>query len=228
MSRVRIYVLSMLAVCAVSAVASSSASAALENHYCVNKVAIAAGEKLPVEGAVSLARLMSEVGTTKISIECMLNSVTGELEEAGKSKGEITYKQCKFYTIVKGVKEWQSTCVVATPITFPFKDQLVESANKLDEEDRFEPAVAGEPFVTIKITGCTTFLGEYKVTGTYLAALFTPEAANAAEGETENEQHEILFTPQGAGTTLKFETKPAAYVNEVTLRLASAKKWYVD
>ena len=94
-NRLRVLLVSMLAVFALSAVASSTASAALKNEYFVEKVAVAANET--IEGSVGVAKLNSELAGVKILIECKQNIlVSGEIEAAGASKGESPLANVNF------------------------------------------------------------------------------------------------------------------------------------
>jgi len=223
----------MLAVLAVSAVASASASA--NNHkYYINGGAIVAAET--VKGTVGKANLNSKIAGDKTEIECTKNKIVSfEIEPGGKSKGEITFEECgHLYTYTGGKRTSQANCPVIEPIKFAFKDKLIEGPGGV-EEDEFEPAVAGNPFVTIEIgstgTGCV-LKGKYEVTGTYVASggIYPAPAGGVPGGELEAVEHEQVFTSESS--KIKFGSEKASFTAKVTeIKLSGAnvgKGWYVE
>jgi hypothetical protein len=222
MSRVKLGLLSLVAVFAVNAMAAVSASA-LSNAY-FEQPSKALGTEA-IEGVVGSASLQSEVSGLKIIIECTKNSFTGEIEAGGKSKGEIKYESCKVLSVKEGKKETLTLCKVLEPISFKFLDKLFTQTKAGVVADNFEPSTP-PIFVTIEIEGSTCVLNagskvkKFKVEGTYAASL----GAQAEEDQTE---HELVFTE--AGSSVTFEGKPASYTNTVAkLKRTNGKEWYVD
>jgi hypothetical protein len=224
MSRLKLVLLSLGAALAMSAVASSSASAVLANLY-FEQPSKALGTETIV-GTVGKAQLQAESGNTKVLLECTTNKLEeGKIEFPGKSSGKITYEGCKVFIISKGVKTFLSVCKVK-PIIFKFLDKLITQTKAGVVADEFKPTEAPELFVTIFIEGVECPLAgvggvakEYKVKGTYVASLDD----QAEEDQTE---HELIFTE--AGSSLTFEGSPASYTNIVKIKRENGKEWYVD
>jgi hypothetical protein len=219
MSRIKLAVVSIFAVAAVCAVAAGSASAAQETRYFVEGAELTTVET--VDGAVGVAQLNSVLLGSKIMIECTANELVGEntIEEKGKSKTEIIYKQCYVYTINKGTRELDTGCGVET-ITFKALDQLIAGPGGL-VEDEFKPA-SGNLFVTINIVNANgkvcALKSEDKVEGSYVASF-------GDEGERSSTEHELVFTSTGSKVT--FRGEPASYTNTVSrLKLRSGKNYY--
>jgi hypothetical protein len=200
--------LSLLAVLAVNAVASSSALAAekcatvkTEWEFC------SGGNELetatPVEGTSGTSTLSAG----GITIECAKDTLKGVFEDAGKSQGEVNFTSCK-------VAE-APNCNVAEPIEFPFKSQLVGKLETGKEETEFKPA-EGTTFVEITISGSACVLkGKYTVTGTQTCKMPKPEEVLA--------EHTIECTP--AGSSLKLGGATAEFTSTVKVKLASGKTW---
>ncbi len=233
MSRIRIGLLSLLAVLAFSAVAAASASA---DEFVICKkegpghkyetakkcaegvtpptgewerVPIAAGEKVPVEGTSKVSILEGEVLTVKVIIECQKDTFTGELEAEGKNKGKVTFTECAVINpeTHKPVKH----CSVHEPIEFSFLSKL------LSPGDEFKPAVAGTPFVAITIEGSECVIkGTYNVEGTCTGEI------------TENVfqmENEIVFKESSCEHTLTLYGKPAKFTSTEKVKLGSGGYW---
>lgn len=205
-NRIRVMFVSLLAVFAVSAVVSSSASAAhgywvckegaaseppvkYDNHECNTQVKplaerkwewleVKGTEKFSVEGESAASKLEGEVAGLKTIVECKKDKFKGEIEKEGKSKGEITFETCEFFEVKNHVKTAVANCTVP-PITFKFIDALVQGQG-------LGPATwgpedqfnpeTGETFVEIKIEGASCVLK-----GTYKA---TQHEVAISEGTT--------------------------------------------
>ena len=222
MTRIRLILLSMMAVLGVSVVAATSASAAEPlTRYTVAGSEIT-GTKA-VTGSVGTAQLNSVILTSKIMIECTKNELKNALiGPIGKSSGEIKFETCTLYTIEKGKKTSQATkCKVTEPITFKFIDLLIMGPGGLIE-DEFKPAV-GEEFVTIHLenNGAETcaLKGAYETTGSYVASL-------GAEGEVSKTEHEVVYT--STGSKVKLHKEPTSFTNKTTLKLVSGEEWLVN
>jgi hypothetical protein len=126
MSRVKLILLSLLAVVALSAVASASASAHVYEFYTCKEVAegkfetkakceksepgkgkwewTPIVEPLKVEGTSGVSLLEGELASIRTELKCKKDKVSGELEKEGKDKGEITFEECKLYEVEVGEK----------------------------------------------------------------------------------------------------------------------------
>ncbi len=217
MTRIKLIMLSMVAVLGVSAVASTSAFA-LETRWTVEGTTVTT--ETPVEGVVGTAQLNSIILGQKIIIECTENTLSNAaIEKEGKSKGEIKFKKCTVVTVAGGVRGALPKCVVKEPIEFKFLDLLVAGPGGV-LEDEFKPST-GEEFVTIHIENkgeeICTLRGVYEATGTY-------DASGGAEVEVSKTEHELVYTSTGSKVKLKKEL--AAFTNKTTLKLVSGKPFY--
>lgn len=231
MSRIRLVVLSLATVLAVSALATASASAEFVGVQCQPHVGgkwknSQCTEKGPpnefeteeitnaaVEGEGATAILKSEIGSTKIYIDCQKTKFTGTLEKGNKSTAEIQYTECALYEESTGKPV--SACKVE-PITAIVEDKLEGVAGAI--EDKFTEK-SMKPFAEITITGasCALKVTKLAVTGSQKCKLPGAEA-NKVEHEINCEE---------SGSSLKFGTKAATYRGKVTVKLTSKDPWWV-
>jgi len=164
MSRMKLVMLSLLAAFSLSAVASSTASA---HEWIVNGKAVAAAEKVEVNGNQLQGnnQLEGVIAKSSVHITCqeVLAPPAGNiLEEKGKLKIKLEYKACTVYTIAAEAVENQPNCKVA--------GLTAEGAGELTEAGIL--TVKGAPFATIVISGTGCLLnGEYKVETTEVCSL---------------------------------------------------------
>ena len=224
MSRIRISMVSLLAVMAVGGIASASASAALKNEYFIKKVAVAAAKA--VTGAPGVAVLQGEFATVKTQVECKKGILTEAfIEAAGKSKGKIEFKECTAFELKNGVDTaFPTKCVVGEPITVEYTDQLFGGPGNT-EEDRFSPKV-GTLFAEVKIENKAPEICPIKVAikaeGKYVAAL-------GPKGEIEQTEHELVFQSTGSELTSGVGGPKLAYWNTVTgVKVPNNEGWYAD
>jgi hypothetical protein len=218
-TRIRLILMSLLAVFAVGAVASASASATVcepldkegEWTWCSAAKEITS----PVEGTSGVSKLESEVGGKKLTIECTADTFKGTLEDPepskldGASSGEIKFTGCSVVGVAK--------CTVHEPIEFKFKDQLINKP-PTKPEDEFKPN-EGETFVEIKIEGAECAIkGTLKVKGTQKCNLDTTF-------ETEQKEHELICTP--AGSKLKLGEKEAKFTSTEKVKRVGGGVWSV-
>jgi hypothetical protein len=253
MSRFRLVLLSLLAVLAVGAVASASASALPNLEWEVCEKGGGAGTKFSthicnshlggteewewVKQTAGMARsisslgvgpqkLIGHIGGVAIEIECTEVEDTGTIEggKPGKDKGEVIYHGCAIKGAACGLSA-KSPGKKAGVISLAVKTTLVENLAK-EEGDRFEPA-SGTTFVEIE-------LGKTEVNLKYTEACGAfPKVAQKVEGSTvglavapagRNLCEELSFTnPAQEGSTLKFGTEAALYVGKVEFELQN--KW---
>jgi hypothetical protein len=240
----------MLAVFAVSAVASSSASAQQffvpchkviaankglgewENNTCTVAggtkeftTKLLAGETETITDSSGISLLESEVGGVKVLIECDEDISSGTLEEAGKTKGTIKFIKCRFFEIKTGAKTLLNACTVKTPIEFEFRDKAIVGKGVGPEEEFFPTAANKKLFVSITLEGATCALkGTYEATTTEEnKGIFCA----LPEGWVAKLFHEIVCTSTG-DERLKFGTAKASYTSTDTARLTSGGLWYVE
>ena len=217
MSRIRLIVLSLATVLAVSALATASASAETfggvqcqqrpdgHGHWKDSKCTEPGSNfeyetqeitNATVEGEGATAILKSEIGTTKIYIDCQKTKATGTIEKDGKTTATIEDEECKLYEESTGKQV--SNCTVPT-ITAKVVGVLEGSKGAV--EDKLTPA-EGEKFAQVKIEGATCVLkGTFEVKGSQKCKL--PDAETFLEG------HELKC--EESGSSLKFGTKEATY-----------------
>lgn len=239
-NRLRVLLVSLLAVFAVSAVASSSAFAAQEfftcnakaggkyaTEICNTKVAgkeLFELEKIPAAGKVKFtssntigtykhpALLEGEVAGLRVIVECLTVTNTGELEEKGKTKGEVKFTECKVFQVVNRIKEELAACKVE-PISFKFIDQLV-AGKGIGNEDEFKPAAGGTLFVEIIIKGCA--LPEKNKVELTEAGKGVP--AYIIEPNVSAAEHVLVFTGTG-DEFLRFTGKKASFYAVIVIKL---------
>lgn len=218
MTRIRLILLSMVAVLGLSAVVSATASAAVETRYFTEAgTELAASES--IAGTVGTAELVTTIAGDKVAIVCAKNTLTNAVvETVGKSKGEIKYEECGELKQTKGgALTTVANCKITIP-TFKFLDLLIAGPGGT-VEDEFKPET-GTTFVEIEIngTGCNAvFKGKFKAEGTYDASI--PKSEDGEVG------HLLDFTSTGSKTTFGPAKELATYTNSVSnLLLTGTKK----
>jgi hypothetical protein len=219
MFRMKPAILGALAALAISAAASASASAATHAFWDCQKIGgpwknAQCSEKGPpnewgtreiaetkAEGTGTASTLASTIAGLKITVECKKNRFSATLEKEGKSKGEVTFEECKM------VGSEFAACEVPN-IKFNFKDKLVAGP-----EDEFEPT-SGTTFVEIRIDSCA-LKGTYPAKGTQICKL-----PNAGQAKIV---HELECTPAGSSLTLGKEK--AEFTSTEKVHLVSEADW---
>jgi hypothetical protein len=154
-----------------------------------------------IEGTSGASKFKTEIGSTKVTINCKKDKITGEIEKEAKSKATITYEECS----VEGL----GSCVIPN-IKIKAIDLLVGA---LVSEDEFKEEGEG-PLANIVIETCA-LKGTFHLTGTQTCKL--------PGGEIFAVSHEVTCTT--AGSKLKLGTKPATYEGAETVQLESKKEW---
>jgi hypothetical protein len=193
-NRFRVLLVSLLAVFAVSAVASASASASAcpaehEGDYAICYEGTEFEGKL--EGTSGVSILKSTVLTKEVEIECTADTISVTAEDSGKSKGELHFTNCKVNK--------PAGCKVTEPIVAKFTDQLNTPPAAIT--DTFTGSGTAEEFTAIKITGCA-LEGTYKIKGKQTCSF----DANIG---TDQVEHEVICT--FAGSALKLGSEPATF-----------------
>jgi hypothetical protein len=144
-NRIRVLLVSMLAVFAISAVASASASA---HAFKVNGVVVAGATTFPIvdlssAGVGGTGFAILEAPSVGLTIECQESVSNGKIEKEGKNTDEIKFQKC--------TKVIPATCKVGEPInTGTINSTLIGAAGK-PVQIEFVPQV--QPFANIVITG---------------------------------------------------------------------------
>jgi hypothetical protein len=213
MSRFKVLVVSLLAVFAVSAAASATASAA--HVYLIEQTELLSSEAVEDQGQNS--KLETKILKIPIFLQCQEELSTGSIKTKGESTFRIEFKNCYVVENNNGKKVFLVACGVAEPALAEGTDQLTEHS-----VDEFKGELKGEKgvFAELELIGEKCALkGKYKVTGAQVCA--TPEA------EFEKVLHHLICTP--AGSKLVFgsgeKTEPAQFFAEDQIRLKSLKVW---
>jgi hypothetical protein len=208
-SQIRILLMSLLAVFAISAVASASASAQPHWWICkkggteMAKCTGGSGEwhwvKLPLSTRVNV-KTKGGVSKLKVTggptIECKKVKDIGWIENPDNGEAGIDFLTKAEFTECKVVGA--ATCEVKEPIVVEnVKTKLGEKEGKFI--DTFTPEAAEELFTKITIKKCAEEVVEAHVTGKVVALV------NGANAELE------FTNPPVAGSTLKFGAKEAIF-----------------
>jgi hypothetical protein len=214
MAKARIILLGLLAALALSAAATTTASA---HEYVVEGTAIAANVEGTATSGTSVFRGI--VAKTNIEIVSTLSAGTFTLEPGGKSKYSVAFTGNKLYEVnAEKHLVLLSTCGLTDPIKITNgKDELLATEVKAREFlDTFEPPAGSTKFVEFEITKCA-LKGKYAVEG----------AANAfTEAGVERVLQNLVFS--GEDQALKFAGEPAVFIGKGSLVLNGAntgKKW---
>jgi len=160
-----------------------------------------------VEGEGATAILKTEIGTTKIYIDCQKTTLTGKIEKGDKSSLTIKYSECKLYEGATG--KVIASCTVEN-ITATASGEVEAGV-----EEKFSPTT-GEEFTKIKITGATCVLkGAFELKGTQKCGL-----PNARPFMIE---HEISCSE--SGSSLKLGTKSCVFRGSVKIKLEGKEAW---
>lgn len=211
MLRTRLFLVSALAVFAVGTANATMATAAefvVEEENVTNTVAVA--------GTSGVSTLKGKLGGEEIVVTCKKDALKGELEKAGKAKGETTLEEC---SVGNKKGEELSACEVPNMKSKP-TEQLTETAGVV--EDEFKPAAGATVLVEVEIkskSGKTCLeKGKFPVEGTQKCKL--------PSGETAKVEHEFECTPSGSHLTFDHET--ATFEGTDKVQLASGQKWNVE
>jgi hypothetical protein len=176
MYRTKILMLSLLAALALTAVASSTASAGTEHEFKVEGKTIAKGSKVELQGQiVELGQFESLIKGAGIHITCnnAFGNTENVLEAEGKAKFEAEFEACTVYTITKGLPESVPGCKI--------KVTKATATGELTEAGviMYKGSGTSELFNEIEITesgggGCHTGVGvgsPYLIKGTQVCAI---------------------------------------------------------
>jgi hypothetical protein len=210
MSRFRLMLLSMLAVFAVGAVASASASAAGQWWVSGAKFSGTEGVTAHLKSGTKSVLKSNLPGGEEIDILSLLLTIKlGDI--FGINRGvveEITLLEAEI-TVPLGCGLVSPSIIVKPVVT----ELVVEGAKVFN---LFTPKT-GTEFTTITITGCAAE-GKYKVTG--------QARCEVQEPTVEAENKVCLFSAATAGATgLKFGTEPATLTAEPEFLLVKKQKW---
>lgn len=221
--------MSLVAVVGVSAIASTSAMAALHYNVC-EKVTAGTGQwnnsecselggaksfatkavttVLEVKGTVGISKLKTTIASTKVVIICKTGKVVGEIEGEGKSKATITYENCELEN--ETTKEILTGCPVPN-IKAVVADRLTETSGLYEDEFIEE----GKEFAKVVIEKCT-LKGTFPVTGSQKCMIPSGQAYRL----------DALLDCEPAGSSLKFNgSTTATYEGSATLLLVDGNGW---
>jgi hypothetical protein len=205
-SKIRVILLGVVAACALSALASASASAAKPQWF-IGGAEFHGTETVTAKAETAFTLTSSLTGGAKVVISCTgINAPKSEIFKDNEDASEkIVFTTC---TVTEPAK-----CVVPASITTSKIATLGQEAGTSEVFDKFSPS-GTETFVTIPVTGCAGE-GNYAVKGTARCA----EAAPATETTSKN----CAFTTT-SGNSLKFGINTAALAGTVSFTLIGANK----
>jgi hypothetical protein len=204
MSKIKLALLGVLAVVAMSTIASASASAF---SFLVGGKTVAAGEAFSgtSEGGTAVLEM------TGVAVTCNTSHGIFSILSGGLSHYHILYKTCTVSKVLN--------CSVAEPILVLGLSQLTLLNNVLAKE--FKGVKAGEEFVTLTFSnngGECAIAGPQSIKGVAVGTVST--------GETEALTGELTFT-NTSGTKLELGGVAAKYKDKQKLRLNGDQKWAV-
>lgn len=214
MSRIRVIMLSMLAVFAVSAVASASASAAADVWTVAGKT-VEGTEKVSVVSEAA-GQVAWKLGWNTFGVECKKATLNGGLlEKEGKaSASSIAFEEC---TVTSPAKECE---VEGKTITSSAGTGVGETSGT---KHLLKITPTGGTFATFKLTGagCGTAKGSHSAKGKVTCEAGESEALV----ETEAVTHKLLCNVTTASKELLVGEEPASLSGEGGLKLGSGALW---
>jgi hypothetical protein len=236
MSRTRLILLGLLAVLAVSLVATAFATeppvkcggkVLTTPDYCAGGFELenSKGEPISekVEGTNGSSILKATIASTTAEIKCENGKSTGTIEDGaagtvGRSKVIDTFKECK---LLKPAN-CKLTATNETAIkTAELQGTLALTAGRI--EDKVAPPEGGFADISIEGKESSCVIAEverpktFEVTGSQLCEI---DKGNA-EAETETEKHKLICKTSGSG--LKIGSNKAEMTDEATVVLTGAK-----
>jgi hypothetical protein len=236
MSRTRLILLGLLAVLAVSLVATALATeppvkcggkVLTTPDYCVGGFELenAKGESISekVEGTTGSSVLKATIASTTAEIKCEKGKSTGTIEDGaagtvGKSKTTTTFEGCK---LLKPANCRLTAADEKEIETTELKGELALTAGRI--EDRLESKTGAFAGISIEGKESSCVIAEvekpqtFNVTGSQLCEI---DKGNA-EAEAEAEKHKIICKTSGSG--LKIGGNKAEMTDEATVVLNGAK-----
>lgn len=187
MSRMKLVLVSCMALCAMLAVVGTSGASAVE--YLLASGGFPQNFKPALIQLSDASLLKGELLFVKTEIECKhVELVGGELASATESKAHIDYLEC---SVLK-----PSGCGVKEPIEVHLAGEPTGTAGT-----KFKPE-SGTAFVEIELTGCAV-KGKYEVTGSQVCE---------TENGSEQTLHEMACNE--SGNELKFGGTAAHYTSQ--------------
>jgi hypothetical protein len=210
MSKIRLALLGAGALLMLSAIGSSSASAA--HMFSVEGTEIKSAETAEVVGLYD--RIEMTVASTKVAFTCRENASPVKLETSGKSLGKLNYSDCALDEVTsKGIESLLTTCTVTEPIEFKTKGELIGTKGPVEVELRPE---TGTLFTTLELTGASCALkGKYEVGGSQICSL--PGV------EVTADDHEVACAE--SGSKLEVKKEPAKALTDDAIVLVTGKGW---
>jgi hypothetical protein len=240
MLRTRLILLGLLAVFAVSLIASASATeppvkcggkVLTTPDYCVagfeleNAKGEPVGEK--IEGTNGVSILKATIASTTAEVECKKGKSSGTIKDGaggtvGKSKVLNTFEECKLLK--------PANCKLTAS-----NENKIETAELVGSlaltggriEDKFEAPESAFAAISIegKESSCAIAEVEKPKTFSVIGSQLCEIDKTNTEAETEALTHKIICKTSGSG--LKIGTNPAEMTSEATVKLISGKKWSI-
>jgi hypothetical protein len=240
MSRIRLILLGLLAVLAVSLVASAFATeppvkcgvkAEKTPDYCVGGFELENAKGEPVsaeaEGTNGVSILKATVASTAAEVECKKGKSSGSIEDGavgtvGKSKVINTFEECKLLKPANCKLTASSESKIKTA---ELVGSLALTAGRV--EDKLEAPESAFAAISIEGKESSCVIAEvekpktFEVIGSQLCEI---DKANT-EAEIEAIAHKIIC--KTSGSSLKIGGNKAEMASEATVKLTSGKKWSV-
>lgn len=203
MSRFRLILMGLLAVFAVSAVASASASAGPLHWYSKNGGLITGELLINALGGTQL--LKSESGGVKVEITCSHLDVHGTLTNPGGTNAGTALLSLLYLACAVGQTTLKK-CVIPEEMIHTEVMGVLQGTNTAPTIEFLPPS--GATFVEITFANCenTGFNRAFPVIGTAL-------------GKIDNSTSVLLVNEPKAGSMLKFGGEPASLLGESTVEM---------
>jgi len=218
MPRVKMILLSLLAMVMLGAVFSAAASAATHNYKVEGKNI--ASEKVEIQEVSTNGALESTITGLKVLISCRETIGPPEintLEKEGKSKWEDkTITGCLIWEIKEGKKSVITACKIHEPIIAKGESLLIGAAGSGEAEYKEE---SSKPLTTLELEGGSCALAKkIEVKGSSPCATI--------ESGVETVAHNITCT--GVGSKVKLGTEPAYDSGTALITTKKLEKWSLE
>jgi hypothetical protein len=215
MSKVRVALMSLLAVSAVSVFASAAASAGPTHIFKIEGSELK-GTEIGVEADSLSGKIEFSLFWLPLVIQCEEDISRGRIKEKGKSETTIEFKDCFVAESEKGKKVILSSCTITEPVIAEAKGEL--TAHGVDTLKGNKVAI-NEIFSEFQIGTCAE-KGVYQIKGS--------EACATPESEYEKVIHIGICTPAGSNVLMEKEGPEPGLVQffgKEQIKLVTKKNW---
>jgi hypothetical protein len=218
MSKVKLVIISVWAVFAVSLIIVGTAAASYE--FFVNGARVS--EDIEISGIAKTVTIETAIASLPISVQCVEGisppSAENVIKEKGKSEGKIESKNCYLFENREKKKIFLTACGVREALNINFVGELTNA-----DEDALKGSGTEETFAEIELIGSSCVLkGKYKLKGS--------ETCSIVEAEMDKEIHKSICTPSGSSLKQKGEPGNEAaqlFITESS-SLKSGEVWNVE